>query len=315
MVDMDSSVWLLIFSAILLGTVLVFYFSPKYVPQVSAAAPGPFNLNSTTTIIKQEKTALFTETDGGSFSAFIYFNPVNRTASYSPTESSGSRGLSLQNGEYSICTCTGPSDCTNCLHVGHNIVFNIGNIVQLEAMVAPDASRQGKAMVQLILKTQDAGNTYTETFIVPPLNVQKWTYVTISREGRRIDVYYNDSIVLSKKTQYNFAKIGSSITSGSPGLEGQLIVANVYNYRLTTKNVSEHYAKYADSRGQPYFNDTSTPMTLSDAGGLIPLYASTIFSSALSWMPTINLCPAGGCFSMPTIRPASPLYTWSTSYA
>jgi hypothetical protein len=313
---MSPEIWLLLFSALLLGSVLVFYFSPKYVPQITAAAAGPFKLNATTPIIKREQTALFTATDAGAFSAFVYFNPINRTASYSNNGFSGNGGSSsLQNGEYTICTCAGPSDCTECAHSGYNTVFTIGDILTLEVMVAPDASRQGKAMAQLVLKTQDSGNTYTETFIVPPLDVQKWTYITLSREGRRVDVYYNNEIVLSKKAQYNFAAIGSSITSGSPGLEGELILANVYNYRLSSKNVSDFYAQYADSRGQPYFNTPDSAMTLSDAGGLIPMYAGTMFSTGLSWIPSINLCPAGGCFSAPTVRPANPLYTWSTSYS
>jgi len=203
-----------------------------------------------------------------------------------------------------------------CSHPQYKTVVNIGNILFLEVLVAPDASRQGGAMAQLVLKTRDAVKTYYETFVLPPLNIQKWTYLTIAREGRRIDVYYNNEIILSKKAQYNFDSIGvSPITSGSPGLEGQLLIANVYNRRISGKDVSSNYAQYADSRGQPYFNDSNNPVSLSDVGGLMPAYGSTLFSSALSYIPSFNLCPTGGCFSPPTIRPANPMYVWSSPYA
>jgi hypothetical protein len=211
---------------------------------------------------------------------------------------------------------TNPTDCSNCTHTGYKQIFNIGEILYLEVLVAPDASRQGGAMAQLVLKTRDATKTYYETFVLPPLNVQKWTYLTIAREGRRVDVYYNNEIILSKKAQYNFDSIGTApITSGSQGLEGQLLIANVYNYRLSTKDVSTNYAQYADSRGQPYFNDANNPVSLSDLGGLFPVYGSTLFSSALSYIPSFNLCPSGGCFSPPAIRPANPMYAWSSPYA
>ena len=318
--DMDSSIWLLLFSGLLLGSILVFYFSPKYVPKLDAKAAGPFNLSKNTPIIKQDDTKLFVSTDAGAFSAFVYVNPVNRTATYSSNGfSDPSATASVSNGEYGLCKCTGPNDCTNCAHAGYNDVIDIGGIVKLEITVAPDASRQQKAAAQLVLKTEGPANlgtsTYTETFILPPLEIQKWTYVTVSREGRRIDVFYNNRIVLSKACQYKLARIGASINSGSPGLEGTLIMANVYNYRLSSQNVSDMYARYSDTRGQPYFNESNSAMTLSDAGGLIPMYAATMFSSALSWMPTINLCPGGSCFSAPSIRPANPLYTWSTPYS
>jgi hypothetical protein len=195
-------------------------------------------------------------------------------------------------------------------------VFNICGVAFLEVLVAPDASRQGRAMAQIVVKTHQSTTAYLETFILPPVDVQKWTYITVSREGRRIDVYYNNRIVLSTKTQYYFrTEPVATITSGSKGLEGQLILANVYNYRLSTKDVSEKYAQYADTRGQPYFSDSANPMSLSDLGGIIPLYGSTMFSSALSYIPTINLCPSEGCFNAPAIRPANPLYSWSSSYA
>jgi hypothetical protein len=194
-------------------------------------------------------------------------------------------------------------------------LVNIGGIVMLNVLVAPDASRQGKATAQIVLNTNDATNKYYESYDLPAIDLQKWVYVTISREGRRIDVYYNNRIVLSKTALYNLATIDSTVTSGSPGLDGQLLAVNIYNYRMSTKDVSEKYAEFADSKGQPYFNDTSNPLSLTSVGGLLPLYSTTMFSGISSYVPTINLCPPGGCFKGPTIQPANPLYKWNTPYA
>jgi len=312
---MDSGTWLLLFTVLLLGVILVFYFSPSYAPKLTAMANGPFKLNvdAPKELIGNENAVYFTNADAGAFSTFVYLNPINRTSTYSSGPSSKS---TVSNGEYTICTCAGLSDCTGCSHPEYKSVFNICGIANLEVLIAPDASRQGKAMAQIVIKTHQATTAYYETFILPPLDVQKWTYVTVSREGRRIDVYYNDRIVLSKKTQYYFkTEATATITSGSKGLEGQLVLANVYNYRLSTKDVSEKYAENANTRGQPFFNDSSNPMSLSDVGGIVPLYGSTIFSSAMSYLPSINLCPSGGCFNAPAIRPANPMYSWSSPYA
>lgn len=320
---MDGGLLILFITAIVLASVVVFYFSPKYVPTVNAAAGGPFDLNQKPLqIIDRQGTLPFTSGAAGTFSAFVFLSQANRTATYSSCGPSG--GSSCENGEYSICTCggtvgsnTNSGDCANCIHTGYKQLFNVGGVLFLEVLVVPDASRQRKAAVQLVVKTQDATKTYMESIVLPALDVQKWTYVTISREGRRFDIFYNSTLILSKSTQYSIHPMGplSTTTSGSPGLEGQLIIANIYNYRLSSKDVAEKYVQYADTRGRPFFNDSANPMSLSDIGGIIPSYTSTIFGGLSSYIPYINVCPPEGCITSPPIRPANPMYEWSTPYA
>ena len=167
--------------------------------------------------------------------------------------------------------------------------------------------------------TVSTSQKYIETLMLPPIPLQKWTFITVAREGRRFDVYFNDTIVLSEKTQEMPIANASNgtmggITSGSAGLIGQLAVANLYNYRLSTSDVSGKYNQYADTRGRPYLNAAGNTMNLSDVGGLLPAYASTLSSGLMGYIPSFSLCPSGGCFNPPTIRPASPLYDWSTPY-
>ena len=328
-----NQIWLIVFIGVLIGTVLVFYYSPSYAPKIISAAAGPFDLSKTSTIVDEQQTIPFYSDANGSFSAFVYLNPINRTGAYAPCGPSPNQS-SCEDGTYKVCSCSAPAnDCSVCTHVGYNSVFNISGIVGLEVLVAPDASRQGKAMAQLIIKTEgpplNSGGTttiatttsqkYIETLMLPPIPLQKWTFVTVAREGRRFDVYFNDSIVLSEKTlNMPISNVSngtmSGITSGSAGLLGQLAVANLYNYRLSTSDVSDKYHQYADTRGRPYLNTKSNTMNLSDVGGLLPAYASSLSSGLIGYIPSFSLCPSGGCFNPPTIKPASPLYDWSTEY-
>lgn len=325
--------WLALFTGVLIGVILFFYYSPAYVPKITAAAPGPYDLSKQKTIIEEQDTTPYYSDTNGSFSAFVYLNPINRTGAFAPCGANPNQS-SCQDGTFKICNCdTTTSDCSVCDHTGYSNVFNISGIVGLEVLVAPDASRQGKAMAQLIVKTEgpplNSGSSsvtrsisqkYIETLTLPAIPLQKWMFVTVARDGRRFDVYFNNTIVLSQKTlNMPISNVSNSsmngVTSGSPGLIGQLALANVYNYRLSTRDVSEKYSQYADTRGRPYLNNTGNPMNLSDVGGILPTYASTFTSAIFGYIPSLSLCPKGGCLNPPAIRPASPLYDWSTPYS
>lgn len=331
-----NQIFTLLLTALILGGVLIFYFSPAYVQKILSAAAGPFELSSQTTIVQESDAGAFYSDSNATFSAFVYLNPISRTGTHAPCGTNPNQP-SCDDGTFAPCACT-PStgDCSICDHPGYKSVFNISGIVGLEVLIAPDASRQGQAMAQLIVKTEgpplnsgsSSGSTrivtstsqkYIETLSLPPVPIQKWTFVTVSREGRRFDVYFNDRLVLSQKTMsMPISNVSNSalsgITSGSTGLAGQLAVANLYNYRMSGKDVSAKYREYADTRGSPYLNTVANPLTLSDATGLLPSYSAAISSSLSSYIPNISLCPSGGCFSPPVIQAASPLYDWSTPY-
>lgn len=304
---MDSSrvpVVLGLFIVVVVG--VMYYFSFGYKQKITATAIGPFSLDQKNTIVTDKDSRSFYMDSYGSFSAFLNLESLNRTGSYSGC-GTGANQASCDDGKFAPCACVN-ADCSVCDHAGYMSLLSIGGIVELEVLSAPDASRQGKAMAQLIIKTQGAAVTnstttprtntpqqYMETLVLPPIYLQKWIMVTIAREGRRFDVYYNDKIVLSQKTMYMPVSNSSNtnmqgITSGSDAILGKLAIANMYNYRVSTLDVSAKYSEYADTRGAPR----------------IP----TDLLSSLS----VNMCPQGGCFEGPVIKPASPLYDWSTSY-
>ena len=313
-------VWILLLVGLVIASLLIYYFSPTYIQKMNVTATGPYDLNQTARfqIINNRETTKFFSGNAGTFSAFVFLTQANRTGVH-PSCGSGSGSSSCSD----VCSCS-PSGCGNCAHVGYKQVFNIGEIIWFEVLIAPDASRQNLSAAQIAVKTMPtqvssgAQNLYTiETIRLPNLDMQKWTYVTIVRDGRLIDVFYNDTLILSKKLINPVAPITplDTTNSGSPGLDGRIININMYDYRLSTKGVAKKYTEYSDTRGNPFFNDSSNPMSLSSLGGVIPSYTNTMFSGLTTYIPTINLCPSGNCISSPTIKPANPLTQWSTNYA
>jgi hypothetical protein len=333
---MDLQLWVSQFRApiyigsfIILVIVLVFYFSPSYVPKILVAAEGPFSLASQNTIISDQDSKPYYSDSNGSFSAFVYLSPMNRTGAYAACGTNPNQA-SCADGTFAPCPCDAVAgDCSVCNHSGYSPVFSISGVVTLEVLNAPDASRQGKAMAQLIIKSEGAplaagastSQKYIETLTLPPIPLQKWTMISVAREGRRFDVYYNDTIVLSQKAMYMpISNISNSnfkgITSGSNGLVGHIALANVYNYRLSSQNVNSLYKEYADTRGSPYVGSKANPVGTTDVAGLNPGFVSGMtLGSFIPSVSTFNLCPPEGCLSAPAIKPASPLYDWSSQYA
>lgn len=326
---MEPQTWLIIGLALIFAIVAFSYFSPSFSPKILVTAAGPFPLTSSSTIISEQQAKSYYSDSNGSFSAFVYLSPMNRTGSYAACGTNPNQA-SCSDGSFAPCPCdAATSNCAPCAHAGYNSVFNISGIVGLEVLNAPDASRQGKAMTQLTIKTEgqpvqqgmSASQKYIETITLPPIPLQKWIMVAVAREGRRFDVYYNDSLVLSQKAMYMpISNISNSsfagITSGSNGLVGQIALANVYNYRLSSSDIVSKYAEFADTRGRPYINSTTNPVSISDQAGLNPGFQSGLsLSSFIPSSSSINLCPSEGCLTPPAIKPALPLYDWNSSYA
>lgn len=177
-------------------------------------------------------------------------------------------------------------------------------------------------MAQLVLKTeapQDAsgnsitdasGNSiengetkgyYIETIALPPIPIQKWVMVTVSRTGRRFDVYYNTELIVSKTALYTIAKRGpreSQIKVGNPGLTGYITHITKYPTGLTLFDIQSQYKSRVDTMGAPMLNQD-----LPEIGGN-PSQASPF--SFLSNLPMIKQ-------SSPP--PANPLFEWETPYA
>jgi hypothetical protein len=198
-------------------------------------------------------------------------------------------------GLYVTCVCNSINDCTNCTHQGYQPVFTIHGIYTLEVMNVPDASRPNGIAAQLTVRTSTDRNgaqiTQVETINLPPIEHQKWVMITVAKEGRRIDVYYNNTLVTSTKTQDVISTIsnGTPLIVGDPILSGKIGALTFLPNRQTIQDVSSTYAKSTNTRGDPLAFIT-TPNSFSYDVAVRPS------NSLLS-----RLCLDGSCLSFPQL--------------
>lgn len=305
----------------LLVIVLLFYFAPALRKKRPAAAVGPFDLGVKQSVLPVTKAADFYAGSEGTLQAFVYLTPMVRTGAHVQCGTEPGQP-NCEDGTYGICPCPNGYCYPACKHTGYLNVLTIGSVVTLEVLVAPDASRPGGASTQLVVKTEGpatsvAGTTqkYVETMMLPALPFQKWTMVSIAREGRRFDIYYNDALVLSKTTLYmpSFAlesSNGDGVTSGSSGLIGQVANVSLYTNRIDGKSVGSQFRSLADTRGQPFVAGGSAANPL----GLSPGTSMGVTDTLGKWVGALNPCPDGECLGAPVIREAQAPYEWTTAY-
>lgn len=274
---------------------------------------GPFNLAKKPQVATSDVTRLLlNSTNTGTIQAFVYPLQAQKTGTMvlcNPSGSANPGEPECSTGQYNLCKCIG-NDCSRCAHSGYVNVLNISNVIRVELLASPDAGRPNAASTQLVVRTTGmgvpvlaSGNApadtpqtqivFEETIPLPEIPFQKWTLLTIAREGRRFDIYYNGKIVASKRTQ-NVVDVRAAygpIIAGDPNLIGKLAFVESFPEKLTQMQIEAKYKENADTTGQPR---VSAPMNIFD------------------YLPN---CEGGGCISGPKMRPGSPLLDWETQYA
>lgn len=219
-------------------------------------------------------------------------------------------GPSQDHGLYKLCTCTSNDDCSNCVlpttktHTGYQTVVNIQDTFVLEVLNAPDASRPNSVAAQIYVKTKIKSPTDTfniETFPLPPLPEQKWTMVTISKQGRQINVYFNSTLVLAKKAQNNFSTITptcSPVRIGSNSLSGKVAMITYFSLHQTIHDVSARYQELTDTRGNL---NTMSIVPTSTSYTVVDVQESSIIKTLCLDLSCFNIGPKGQ--TVPTIPP------------
>jgi hypothetical protein len=292
-------VWILIVTLIIGMILFVFYPWQK----IDTTVTGPFQLQESKQVgdIKASQRILALSNEG-SLQAFVYPLAFQRTGVVtlcSDSTAPPSGEPNCDSGRFGICTCAG-TDCSRCKHVGYVNILNISNVVRLEMLTAPDASRQNAALVQLVVRTfmrnplNNNVEVVEETMVLPKIPLQKWTMITIARDARRYDIYYNDKLVSSKRTEklLDVTSAISPIIAGDPLLQGSVAYIEVFDKRLSQAEVATNYHRLADTTGQPYLEKENEMM-------------ANLFKR----------CEGGNCLKGPAVRPSSPLLDWDTSYA
>ena len=300
---------------VLLSGLIYLIIAPKGSPQ--AVYNGPFTLQNSggLSIIKTEDLDstpfAFLESGEGAFQCFVYLDGNVRTNSNTSC-GTGVSQPSCETGLYQPCPCSS-FDCTECAHIGYKNLINIYETFRIEVLTAPDASRQNSVSAQIALKTVPSyGKFAIETFPLPPLPEQKWTMITISKQGRQVFVYYNSTLVLSKKALNTFStakptKSNPAAIVGDSNLSGNLAMATFFPNHQAIPDVTSRYQSIVDTRG----NLITMPVTPTSSSYTIQSKPNGLIS---------DLCLDGSCFnttSSPKTVPTIPsIYNpLQTSYA
>jgi len=326
---------------LIIVTFIIFTFIPMPFTGLNVQNSNNYNLNTTTSILKSKA---FQNSNSSCFQGFFYLDSVKKTGITTPctTSATNTRLPNCNTGRYALCACGGVSnnDCTNCTHEGYIPLISMNDsVVVLETLGAPDASRQGKASLQLTIKTITSGlledgsgnklnpsknpidtsgnstdtsksEVYIETFVLPPIPFQKWVMITINREGRRFDIYYNGTLILSKHTSANIYSVITSdeIKVGNSMLDGSCGFFNIHSSLQTASSIQATYTSLTNTRGSPLFG--TNPPDISN------LKLSLDRTSSSAGIPNIpSMCSSGDCIQSPITPPSKPYYEWSSSYA
>lgn len=327
--------------------ILIFLFFTLYPFKTSIKTvqkQGPYDLNNKEKKLYDDETN-FIKNPSSTFQGFFYLENKQKPKIYTPCSSTDPSKVNCDTGRYSLCSCV-EADCSICEHKGYFPLINLNGTVIMELMNVPDASRQGKAHVQLKVRTQssgrisdNSGNTYNpdisskntgdtvdtvdsgdditsnpagkyqyiETFVLPNIPYNKWFMITISREGRRFDIYYNSKLILSKHTStniYNDTVANKSIKIGDTNLDGKAGFFTLYPTILSGSEIASMYSSMVNTRGSPLF-DTAPPTIFGNLPSL----------DNMNQVSVPSLCPSGDCLVQPTTAPSMPFYEWSTQYA
>lgn len=220
---------------------------------------GPFSLTKRATAVAAGDFAtaadatMYVTSGAATFQAFVYPDTLAQTAKAAGCGRGANAGSpSCESGLFGACQCG--SDCSNCAHEGYRNLINLYGVYAVEVLNVPDASRQNAVSAQVTVITRDSVNKYVETIPLPPLPLQRWTMITISHDGRRVDVYYNGGLVSSSKTDRPIMNIPNSVNYievGDSGLTGTAGLIRLSKGAANSSQVAATYAALADTRGAP----------------------------------------------------------------
>ena len=281
--------------------IIYFMFTATPVSVSNTSVDGPFSLESKVSVLKASNFLVpaaalnFLKQGKGTFHAYIYLDSLSQTGSMSDCGTRQNQP-SCSSGLYDPCSCTSSVDCTNCTHAGYKNLVSLYGVYNLEVLPFPDASRPNTVSTQLAVQTQTAKQTYIETIPLPPIPLQKWVMLTISKSGRRIDVYYNDLLV-SSTTMLNMISTmqpsGSIVQAGDSTLSGKIGVISMNGESSTIGSVASRFSSTSDSRGAP----TKFAISLTSyTNDIKPVSTGGILNA---------LCLDGSCLNLPRVGNAS----------
>ena len=250
---------LLLVIGIIIAIAIGIVYALRTGPPAAITFDGPYSLTKRATAVaagdfaSSADATMFVTSGAATFQAFVYPDTLAQTAKAAGCGRGANAGSpSCDSGLYGACQCG--TDCSNCAHEGYRNLVSMYGVYAVEVLNVPDASRQNAVSAQVTVVTKDAANKYVETIPLPPLPLQRWTMITISHDGRRIDVYYNGGLVSSSKTERQVMATANSVNYievGDSGLTGTLGLIRLSRGAANSSQVAATYAALTDTRGAP----------------------------------------------------------------
>jgi hypothetical protein len=128
-------------------------------------------------------------------------------------------------------------------------------IIQLGSVMSFDTSftrHDANASSRIVVTTMNGNSQkHTEIIELPPFPLQKWTYLSILRDGRRIDVMYDNRIVASHRLSYYPVIMISPLTIGNTSVMGSALNITAHSTRLQPSQIANTLTHITNTNGQP----------------------------------------------------------------
>ena len=186
---------------------------------------------------------------------------------------------------------------------GNNIpLFRIANNLQFN-IVPSGASHEESC--EFVITTQRSSTSGTsmavenspETFKFPRIPTQKWVLITITKEGRRFTIYYNDAVIASFRTLYYPVIPRDGMVVGNSSLNGTFAYPTLHGegYAFKLDDVKAYLADTSNTRHEPELPNTQSVFD--------------VFKNVL-------VCPNGVfCFETTQTPQKSYLKQWTSPYS
>ena len=206
---------------------------------------------------------------------------------------------------YKSCNCAA-SDCTRCTLTNSSSAYlskllSIGT--SLELWASGYTSQNDKPYVPTLLKIRTASDNtqhYMESIPLPAIPLQKWTIVTIVKEGRRFDIYFGEKLVTSKLCDHIPYPPGpmDSWYVGNPRWNGIIGFFAGTTKAQSSADVAADVQALVNTKGVPFYLDKID---------LTP--DLSVFNNLF----TLPKCLLGGCNALPAVKPTNPFSRYVTN--
>lgn len=103
-----------------------------------------------------------------------------------------------------------------------------------------------------------ADNNRLRTIRVPNFYLAKWNQITITVEGRSIDIYLNGKLASSAiMDNVPITQFSGMELNASPDFNGQVCLVQLWPERKTSQQILDNYRKNTDTRGRPHVPEPS----------------------------------------------------------